>query len=79
MDVEHLYRGAQIDLANAHFYGTSWRSMGEATGLSPTTIKKFANGETSRPSFQTVALLAGYAGYAVSIARKEFPPLRAVK
>lgn len=71
IDPASPYRGAQIDLQNAHFYGASWRSMGAVTGLSPTTIKKFARGETGRPSFQTVVLLAEYAGHTVTIAREQ--------
>lgn len=68
--VERLYRDVQIDLSNAHTYGVSWREMGADAGLSPQTIKKFAMGETTRPSFQTVVLLAQYAGRVVTIGRE---------
>lgn len=71
-DPVELYREVQIDLSNAHFYGISWREISRDVGVSPNTVKKFAEGATKRPSFQTVLLLAEYAGHKVTIGRERF-------
>lgn len=67
--MNELLRGICIDLRNAHLYGTSGREMGRETGLSPTTIKKFAHRDTT-PSLRTVLVLADYAGHVVEISRR---------
>ena len=65
-----LYTNVQIDLRNAHAYGIPWSEMARDSGLCAATVKRFANNDTSRPSFRTVLWLAEYAGHKVSIARQ---------
>lgn len=71
-DFDKVLREVKIDLFNAHYYGRSWKQMGDDTGLSPSTVSKFARGDTTRPAFTTVVTLAQYAGFAVSMARESY-------
>lgn len=45
----------------------SWSHMSRECGLSPQTIKKFAQGESKSPHFRTVDMLSDYAGFRISI------------
>lgn len=45
-----------------------WRHMSQECGISATAIKRFACGDTLRPQFRTVDLLADYAGFRLQIA-----------
>ena len=45
----------------------SWALMSAECGINATTIKRFACGDTARPQFRTVDLLADYAGFRMEI------------
>lgn len=65
------YRAAQRTLAVMHVNKT-WAQMARDTGISATTIKKFATGDVNSPHFDTVDRLCEYAGYAVEINKQVY-------
>ena len=60
------YTPIQIKLAELHAQ-LSWSHMAAESGISATTIKRFAHNETRRPQFHTVEVLADYAGFRLAI------------